>query len=157
MKTAATAFALAVATTLLSAQSAPAAKGFPPYESGSFVAEVSERATGFFRVVKRDDGRWWVIDPLGRGFVPMGVDLVRSCGFKNRLTGKSAYGEHVAQEFPDIRDWEKRTLDRLKSWGFNLLGARSDRTLEHRGLAHTMSLLMGSRYCHFPHFKARPG
>ena len=37
------------------------------------LADKAFKATGFFRVEERD-GRWWAFDPLGRGFVPLGVD-----------------------------------------------------------------------------------
>ena len=51
------------------------AAAIPPYASESFVPGVTEKATGFFRVVEKD-GRWWVVDPLGRGTVLLGVDHV---------------------------------------------------------------------------------
>ena len=120
---------------------------YPPYESDSFVASVTEKATGFFRVVQRPDGRWWAIDPLGRGVVLMGVDHVRYGGHWSQRTKRSVHHEVNKKKFPDKRDWEKDTLRRLKGWGFNLLGAGCDPALERRGLIHTRFLSMGDSLC----------
>ena len=120
---------------------------FRPYDADSFEPGISGNATGFFHVEKHSDGRWWAIDPLGRGFVPMGVDLVRSAGFKSRATGESAYKERILQKYSSIEAWRTNTVARLCSWGFNMLGARSDRRLEQRGLAHVISLSMGLSMC----------
>ncbi len=117
------------------------------YESDSFAAGVKESATGFFRVVKRPDGRWWAIDPLGRGVVLMGVDHVRYNGHWSERTKRSVHHEVNKRKFPDKRDWEADTLRRLKSWGFNMLGAGCDSALRHRGLVHTEFLSMGDSLC----------
>ena len=126
---------------------APAAKTFPPYESDSFAPEVKEAATGFFRVVQRPDGRWWAIDPLGRGVVLMGVDHVRYQGHWSQRTKRSVHHEVNKKKFPNKADWEADTLARLKAWGFNLLGAGCDTALERRGLVHTRFLSMGDSLC----------
>ena len=119
----------------------------PPYRSDSFVSEVKEPATGFFRVVRRRDGRWWAIDPLGRGMVPMGVDHVRYKGHWSQRTGRSVHYEANKRKFPSKDDWEADTLRRLKSWGFNMLGAGCDEALRRRGLVHTVFLGMGDSMC----------
>ena len=120
---------------------------FPPYASDSFVPDVTEKATGFFRVVQRPDGRWWAIDPLGRGTVLMGVDHVRYEGHWSQRTKRSVHHEVNKKKFPNKADWEADTLSRLKTWGFNLLGAGCDSALEHRGLVHTRFLSMGDTLC----------
>ena len=120
---------------------------FPPYASDSFVTGISGKATGFFRVAQRPDGRWWVIDPLGRGMVPTGVDHVRYGGHWSQRTGRSVHYEVNKRKFPSVRDWESDALRRLKAWGFNLLGAGCDPALERRGLAHTRFLSMGNSLC----------
>ena len=126
---------------------AAAAAAFPPYESDSFAPAVKEPATGFFRVAQRPDGRWWAIDPLGRGVVLMGVDHVRYQGHWSQRTKRSVHLEVNKRKFPDKRDWEADTLKRLKAWGFNLLGAGCDPALERRGLVHTRFLSMGDSLC----------
>lgn len=146
MEKAATFIAALAAALASSAASAPAPR-FPPYDCASFVPEVRGKATGFFRVAKRPDGRWWAIDPLGRGIVLMGVDHVRYRGIKCQRTGRSPYLETNMRRYPDRRDWEAFALGNLKKWGFNLLGAGCDPSLEHRGLAHTVSLRIGLSMC----------
>ena len=122
-------------------------KVFPPYASDSFVQGITDKATGFFRVTKRPDGRWWTIDPLGRGMVLLGVDHVRYQGHWSQRTHRSVHLEVNKKKFPDKADWEKDALARLKAWGFNLLGAGCDEKLKHRGLVHTVFLSMGDGLC----------
>ena len=71
---------------------AVAKKVFPPYASDSFVKGITDKATGFFRVVEKD-GRWWTIDPLGRGMVLLGVDHVRYQGHWSQRTKRSVHFE----------------------------------------------------------------
>ncbi|MGN0852059.1 MAG: hypothetical protein ACI4Q3_01635 [Kiritimatiellia bacterium] len=118
----------------------------PPYESDSFVPEVKDRATGFFRVVQKD-GRWWVIDPKGRGTVLLGIDHVTYWGHHSQRTNRSIHHEVNKVRFPNKADWEADTLKRLKDWGFNMLGAGCDGNLKHRGLAHTVFLSIGEGLC----------
>ena len=120
---------------------------FPSYVSDSFVPGVTDKATGFFRVVKKDDGRWWTIDPLGRGIVLLGVDHVRYQGHWSQRTHRSVHLEVNKKKFPNKEDWEADTLARLKAWGFNLLGAGCDVKLQRRGLVHTVFLSMGDGLC----------
>lgn len=119
---------------------------FPPYTGTSFVPGVTDTATGFFRVVEKD-GRWWVIDPLGRGTVLLGVDHVTYWGHHSQRTGRSLHHEANKVKFPDKADWEADTLKRLQAWGFNLLGAGCDAKLKHRGLIHTVFLSVGDLLC----------
>ena len=122
-------------------------KAFPPYASDSFVQGVTDMATGFFHVVKKDDGRWWTIDPHGRGIVLLGIDHVRYQGHWSQRTHRSVHLEVNKKKFPDKADWEKDALARLKAWGFNLLGAGCDVKLQRRGLVHTVFLSMGDDLC----------
>lgn len=124
-------------------------RDIPPYNSDSFLADVRDRATGFFRVVEKD-GRWRVIDPLGRGMVLLGVDHVTYHGHHSQRTGRSIHLEVNKKKFPDKADWEEDTLARLKKWGFNLLGAGCDPALKHRGLVHTVFLSIGDGLCWNP-------
>ena len=134
--------ALCAATTLVGE---PAE--FPPYESDSFVPGVTDKATGFFRVVQKPDGRWWTIDPLGRGVVLLGVDHVTYQGFFSKSTGRSEYLDSNKRKYPDKEAWAKDTLARLKAWGFNTLGCSSDPVLAHRGMAYVYHIAFCSRIC----------
>ncbi len=119
---------------------------FPAYTSASFVPGVTDKATGFFRVVEKE-GRWWVIDPLGRGMVLLGVDHVTYWGHRSQRTNRAHHLEANKVKFPRKADWEEDTLGRLKAWGFNLLGAGCDGALKHRGLVHTIFLSIGDALC----------
>ena len=121
----------------------------PAYASDSFLADVRDKATGFFRVVEKD-GRWRVIDPLGRGMVLLGVDHVKYQGHYSQRTKRSVHHEVNKRKFPNKVDWEEDTLARLKKWGFNLLGAGCDPALKHRGLVHTVFLSIGDGLCWNP-------
>ena len=121
----------------------------PPYASDSFLADVKDKATGFFRVVEKD-GRWRVIDPLGRGMVLLGIDHVKYHGHYSQRTKRSIHHEVNKRKFPNKVDWEEDTLARLKKWGFNLLGAGCDPDLKHRGLVHTVFLSIGDGLCWNP-------
>ena len=121
----------------------------PAYTSDSFLADVKDKATGFFRVVEKD-GRWRVIDPLGRGMVLLGVDHVKYQGHYSQRTKRSVHHEVNKRKFPNKVDWEEDTLARLKKWGFNLLGAGCDPALKHRGLVHTVFLSIGDGLCWNP-------
>jgi agarase len=110
---------------------------------------VKDIATGFFRVAEKD-GRWRVIDPLGRGMVLLGVDHVTYHGHHSQRTGRSMHHEANRRKFPDKRDWENDTIARLRKWGFNLLGAGCDGALKHRGLVHTIFLSVGDGLCRDP-------
>lgn len=119
-------------------------KVFPPYTVGNVVPEIQDVATGFFRVVQKPDGRWWTIDPLGRGIVLLGVDHVTFQGHGCEKLGYHPYGRKNSKKYSDCSAWEQETLERLKTWGFTMLGAGCDPTLNHRGLAHTGFLNIGS-------------
>jgi len=127
-------------------QTKNAVETFPPYASDSFVPGITDRATGFFRVIEKD-GRWWVIDPLGRGSILLGIDHVTYHGHYSQRTKRGYYHEFNKTKFPNKADWEVETLARLKSWGFNALGAGCDLALAHRGLVHTKFLILGDSLC----------
>jgi len=117
---------------------------FPAYDSDLFVKDYHARATGFFRVERDLAKRWWVVDPLGRGFLPIGIDHVTYNGFPCEKTGRRVYRENNDRRFGNKAAWEAFALDHLKEWGFNMLGAGCDPALMHRGLGHTLYLSIGN-------------
>ncbi len=120
---------------------------FPPYASDDFVPSVTEAATGFFRVVRRADGKWWAIDPLGRGTFLRGIDHITYGGHWCAFTKRSPYHEANKVRFPDKRDWEDDTIGKLRAWGFNALGAGCDPTLGRGGLIRTGFVSIGEGFC----------
>ncbi len=125
---------------------ADAEQTFPPYESDSFAPEIKDAATGFFHMAEKN-GKWWAIDPLGRGTVLLGIDHVTYNGHWSQRTKRSLYREWNDAHYPNHEAWIGETIGRLKSWGFNLLGAGGHAPLEHRGLIHTRFLSMGDSLC----------
>lgn len=122
----------------------PIEETFPPYAMEGVVSQISDKPTGFFRVVQKPDGRWWTIDPLGRGIVLLGVDHVTFQGHWCEKLGYCPHGKKNEKKYADHAQWEEETLGRLKEWGFNMLGAGCDAKLNHRGLAHTIFLNIGT-------------
>ncbi len=121
-----------------------AAPPVPPYAPASGGrADVTEAATGFFRVAQKPDGRWWAIDPHGRGVVLLGVDHVTFHGHWCEKLGYAPHGRKNEGKYASRAEWEEETLARLKKWGFNMLGAGCDPRLKHRGLVHTEFLNIG--------------
>lgn len=120
-----------------------------PYDSLSFVPGVNSKAEGFFRVRKLDDGRWWVIDPLGRGMFLTGVDHVRYGGHTSIRTKPPTrnYKQWNDAHYPSIKAWCDETLGRLRKWGFNMLGGGATAELHHRGMIYSLSLSMGNSLC----------
>lgn len=125
---------------------AAVAPSFPPYASDRFVPQVTDAATGFFRVVQKPDGRWWTIDPLGRGLVLLGVDHVTFHGHWCEKLGYAPHGRKNEAKYAGRDAWREETLARLKAWGFTMLGAGCDPALRHRGLVHTEFLNAGSHF-----------
>lgn len=118
----------------------------PPYSGRSFTTRVTGRKTGFFHT-EQIDGRWWVIDPLGRGYVTAGCDHIHYNGHGSTRTSRLRYRDANDREFKDRDAWADATVKRLLDWGFNQLGAGSDARLRHRGLSHTVFLSMGDSLC----------
>jgi hypothetical protein len=124
-------------------QGATARKEFPAYAVKSSVPDLKGKGTGFFRVEQRD-GKWWAFDPLGRGFVPLGIDHVRYSGSHCETLGYAPHGRKNDAKFANRGEWADQTIGRLTSWGFNLLTSSYDSSLMHRGLGHTMALNVGN-------------
>jgi hypothetical protein len=123
----------------------PPAPGFPAYDAPPNVPAARGRATGFFRVEQAGDGRWCVIDPLGRGMIPLGTDHVSFQGHWCEKLGYAPHGRKNKEKYTTRAAWEEETLARLRAWGFNLFGAGCDPALRRRGLAHTEFLGVGVR------------
>ncbi|MBQ9430015.1 MAG: hypothetical protein IJU44_00520 [Kiritimatiellae bacterium] len=119
-------------------------KSIVPYQSDNFVKGIKGKATGFFRVEKTADGRWWTFDPKGRGMVLLGIDHVTFRGHWCETTQTHHHLEKNRKKYASKEVWEAETIERLKTWGFNMLGAGCDSALQHRGLVHTEFLSMGS-------------
>jgi hypothetical protein len=86
-------------------------------------------ATGFFRVEKEENGRYWIVTPDGYGFFSSGVDCVGS-----NVAGpvsaeiKNYMADNLRYAFGDnwYDSWCKITKYRLIQWKVNTVAAWSD-------------------------------
>ena len=89
--------------------------------------------------------RFWLVDPEGHPFYSSGVDHVSSAPDTDRTTGSCPYCEAVLADYPSIDAWSDAQVARLRSWGFNTLGAFSDDTPQLRSqMPYTVLLSMAS-------------
>ncbi|NSW58714.1 MAG: hypothetical protein HPY44_22100 [Armatimonadetes bacterium] len=123
---------------------APEEVTYPPYDVAASDVFTSE-ATGFFRTENRD-GRWWLVDPKGRAFWAIGTDHCRYSGHWCQKLGYAPYGRNNDAKYESREQWAELATDRLKSWGFNLLGAGNGNECRYRGLAHTDFVAFGSNF-----------
>lgn len=104
-------------------------------------------ADGFWQVAN-EAGRWRAVDPAGRSTAILGVDHVQWYGMVCQpLGGRHLYHEHNLTNYPSKAEWESETIGRLKSWGFNSLGAGCDEALSGRGLATFRYLRVSDEFC----------
>jgi len=115
------------------------------YACNSFAREIRGKRSGFFHVETQED-LWWVIDPLGRGFVPLGIDHVRYSGHWCSALGYHPHERKNNARYANREAWAEETLSRLTKWGFNLLTAGNDTILHRRGMAHTIPLNIGQTF-----------
>lgn len=80
---------------------------------------------GFFHLAKSGDA-WWFVDPGGRRFLSIGVNVVDR-GAARTSSAHRAYS--ALHSYPSLAAWRHDTLTRLERWGFNTLGAWSDAQL----------------------------
>ncbi len=115
-----------------------------PYDAPGHAA-VTREATGFFRV-EEVDGRWWIIDPNGKGFYWVSTDHVTYQGHWCQDLGYAPYHRCVAAKYGSEAAWADTAAERLAAWGFTALGANNSPFLRHRGFAHTEFLSLGAAF-----------
>lgn len=115
---------------------------FMAYESIANAPQITDKATGFFRVVRQGDGRSWVIDPLGKGLILLGISGVAYWGCGSQRTGVSHYKEWNDAHYESREAWRKETEARLHKWGFNHL-AGDAAEFRYSKFMHSMHLRIG--------------
>ena len=113
----------------------------------ALAADPSEHAaTGFFRVAD-EGGRPGIVAPDGTPRFVLGCCWVHPRGSFSHALGYSPYGRFCETNYPSREAWAEETLGRLRSWGFNNLGAASDVELCGRqGLSHVATLRLGQDF-----------
>ncbi len=72
------------------------------------------KGTGFFRLEKTQEGRWWLVTPEGRGFFSHGVGVIRPT-----WSAESAFEQRFAS---DKERWAASALAMLRDLGMNTIG-----------------------------------
>lgn len=98
----------------------------------------------YYRVDQRL-GVWWFVAPDGHLTLSMGVDNVSYRGDVVHGTTVRPYFERVSKLYPTENDWAETELARIRSWGFNTLGAWSIPYLWNYGTPYTVILDIATR------------
>ena len=101
-------------------------------------------APGYFRVEQKA-GVWWFVDPSGQLVISAGVDNVSYEGDLIRGTTTHPYFDHVSKLYSSQDAWAKTEIGRLRSWGFNNLGAWTTPFLFSYKMPYTVILDIGTR------------
>ena len=100
--------------------------------------------TGYFSV-GQSKGRWWLVTPQGQPFYAAASDTVAPDGSgTDQVTGACPYCQTVASGYPSTSAWGTATIGRLRSWGFNTLGAFSDTATLGSQMPYELQLTMAS-------------
>lgn len=95
----------------------------------TFWAVSASVAAGPVRIEKRTNGWWWV-GPDSRPFFSVGACVVSSWDSRENHDPENP-GYSVWKVHPTPEAWAEVTLGRLRSWGFNTLGAWADHAALH--------------------------
>ena len=111
--------------------------------SATFVTNAAD--VGFYRARRAAAGAWRLIDPDGKPTVWLGVDHVKFDGFRCEADGnRRHYRETNERRFGTREAWASNTVERLRDWGFNGLGAGCDNALfKGSGLGRCVFLALG--------------
>ncbi len=97
-----------------------------------------------FRVEKRS-GVWWLVNPSGGLTLSIGVDNVNYRGDVIHGTMIHPYFDRVSKLYPSEDAWARTELGRLRSWGFNTLGAWTVPFLWRYKMPYTVILDIAAR------------
>ncbi|MBM3840396.1 MAG: beta-agarase [Verrucomicrobia bacterium] len=100
---------------------------------------VRGQATGFFHT-EQIQGVWWLITPDGNAFLSKGVNHVSYTADQAPSLGYAPYARVTAAQYGSAQKWAEATAARLKSWGFNTVGAWSSREMSEQSVPHTLIL-----------------
>ena len=101
-------------------------------------------AEGYFRVEQRA-GIWWFVSPSGELTISAGVNNVSYQGDVIHGTTIHPYFDGVSKVYPSEDAWGKVEIDRLRSWGFNNLGAWTTPFLWNYKMPYTVILDIAAR------------
>jgi hypothetical protein len=98
----------------------------------------------YFRVEQRS-GAWWFVSPSGQLMISAGVDNVSYRGDLIHGTAVHPYSENIRKIYFSQDAWANAEIHRLRSWGFNNLGAWTAPFLWNYKMPYTVILDMAAR------------
>lgn len=101
-------------------------------------------ATGFFHL-ENINGTWWFIDPAGYAFLSKGVNHVNFDGDYSPSLGYSPYNRAVSKKYGNAKAWADASVKKLRSFGFNTIGAWSSSETFSIGMPYTIILDLASQ------------
>lgn len=96
-------------------------------------------AQGYFRVEQKA-GTWWFVSPSGELTISVGVDNVSYQGDVIHGATVHPYFEDVSKLYTSENEWAQFEIKRLRSWGFNNLGAWTTPFLWNYKMPYTVIL-----------------
>lgn len=84
--------------------------------------KISTEPSGFFRIEKINN-RFYLVTPEGNIFISIGINDATPTGDYCPKLGYSPYANAVKEIYGTQDKWLKVTMNRLKEWGFNTIGA----------------------------------
>jgi len=106
---------------------------------------VHAKPTGFFRP-EQIEGKWWMIDPTGRGFYMVGSAPISFHAHPCEKLGYAPYHRNMQAKYGGEALWADAVAAQLKTWGFNTLPANHSPLLRYRDFAHILFLAWGSEF-----------
>jgi len=107
-------------------------------EYGGLVS-LKGQNTGFFHTEKID-GKFWLVDPEGNLFISKGVNHVNYWSDYAPTLNLNPYNRLVSRKYGSADAWAEETVNRLRSWGFNTIGAWSSEETFTKGMPYTIIL-----------------
>jgi hypothetical protein len=104
---------------------------------------LKSKAAGFFRT-ENINGVWWLIDPEGNAFISKGVNHVSFTADNAPSLGYSPYGRATNEKYGDANTWAKTSIQRLKDWNFNTIGAWSNYETYDKEMPYTVIIGIGA-------------
>ena len=99
---------------------------------------------GFYRTEKADGG-WRVLDPEGKPITVLAIEKANMRGPYCEKLGSYPYEEAMKRRGETRETWVARTAERLRAWGFNVLGTSCDDWLKRKGFGYTEMFAFGGR------------
>ena len=114
------------------------------YDKYGGLAPLKGQNTGFFHTEKISE-KFWLVDPEGNLFISKGVNHVNYLSDYSPTLNLNPYNRIVSTKYGSADAWAEETVDRLRSWGFNTIGAWSSEETFTKEMPYTIILNIALR------------